>query len=90
MRLAGKIGIVTGGARGIGAAIARRYCQEGAAVLIADRLGSEGKATAAALGQIGQCEFVAADVTTEQGWDTIAAPAKRPSARRTCLSTTLA
>jgi NAD(P)-dependent dehydrogenase (short-subunit alcohol dehydrogenase family) len=71
MRLVGKIGIVTGAARGIGAAIARRYCQEGAAVLIADRLSSQGTTTATALGQVGRCEFVAADVSTEQGWNAI-------------------
>jgi len=36
MRLAGKVAIVTGGARHIGAAYVRRLAQEGAAVVIAD------------------------------------------------------
>jgi NAD(P)-dependent dehydrogenase (short-subunit alcohol dehydrogenase family) len=36
-RLEGKVAIVTGGARGIGAAIVERYVAEGAAVAIADR-----------------------------------------------------
>ena len=36
MRLEGKIAIVTGGAQGMGRAIARRYAQEGAAVVIGD------------------------------------------------------
>ena len=38
VKLAGKTAIVTGGARGIGAAICRRYAAEGARVVVADRL----------------------------------------------------
>lgn len=36
MRLQGKIAIVTGAASGFGAAIARRFAAEGAAVVVAD------------------------------------------------------
>src|ERR671932_2002964 len=36
MRLEGKVAIVTGAASGMGRAIARRYAQEGASVVIAD------------------------------------------------------
>ena len=50
MKLAGKVAIVTGGARGIGAAICRRYAAEGARVIVADRLEHEADALAAELG----------------------------------------
>ena len=36
MKLQNKIAMVTGGAQGIGAAIATRFAQEGATVVIAD------------------------------------------------------
>ena len=48
-KLDGKTAIVTGGARGIGLAIARRYVGEGARVVIAD-IDEAGKAAAASLG----------------------------------------
>src|SRR5215472_17031 len=41
MRLGGKVAIVTGGARHIGAAYCRRFAAEGAAVVIADVLAGE-------------------------------------------------
>ncbi|MEO8884071.1 MAG: L-iditol 2-dehydrogenase [Devosia sp.] len=49
MKLSGKVAIVTGGARGIGAAICRRYAVEGARVVVADRREAEGAALAAEL-----------------------------------------
>jgi D-sorbitol dehydrogenase (acceptor) len=50
VRLADKVAVVTGGARGIGAAIARRFAAEGARVAVADLLAAEAEATAGAIG----------------------------------------
>ena len=47
MKLKDKVAIVTGGARGIGAAICRRYADEGARVVVADLLEAEASALAA-------------------------------------------
>ncbi len=49
-RLAGRRAIITGGARGIGFGIARRFTGEGAAVALIDRRAEEVKAAAASLG----------------------------------------
>jgi NAD(P)-dependent dehydrogenase (short-subunit alcohol dehydrogenase family) len=59
MRLENKVAIVTGGAHGIGLAIARRYAAEGARVVIADVDATAGQAAAEALGNV---RFVATDV----------------------------
>ena len=61
MKLQGKTAIVTGGARGIGAAICRRYAAEGARVVVTDRLGIEAQKLADELGN--QSFAIAFDAT---------------------------
>jgi glucose 1-dehydrogenase len=59
--LDGKVAIVTGGARGIGLAIAKRYVAEGAAVVIADIEEAAGTRAAQSLGEA-KCRFIRTDV----------------------------
>lgn len=61
--LTGKVAIVTGGAQGLGAAIARRFAQEGASVMVADRDEAGASELAASLGGRGLARRV--DVTRE-------------------------
>src|SRR6185295_5554439 len=61
MRLHDKVAVVTGGSKGIGLAIARRYVAEGAKVVIADVDAAAGQAAARALGEA-RCRFKLADV----------------------------
>jgi 3alpha(or 20beta)-hydroxysteroid dehydrogenase len=68
-RLAGKTAIVTGGARGSGAEIAKRFAAEGAAVVIADVLDDQGETTAAAIGPAAR--YAHCDVTNENDWATL-------------------
>ncbi|WP_374649691.1 L-iditol 2-dehydrogenase [Dongia sp.] len=67
MKLAGKVAIVTGGARGIGAAIVERYVAEGATVAIADLAKDDGEALARKLD--GKAFFVSLDVTKPDSID---------------------
>jgi glucose 1-dehydrogenase len=60
--LENKVAIVTGAARGIGNAIARRFLQEGARVVIADVDEDAGSAAVQDLGSLGAVRFVACDV----------------------------
>lgn len=63
MRLANRVAIITGAARGIGRGAAERFCQEGATVIIWDVL-PEGEATARELtGQGYRCDFMTVSTT---------------------------
>ncbi len=64
MKLKDKVAIVTGGAGGLGKAIARRYAAEGAKVVIADLDASKAEATAREMGP-GKAIGIAMDVTNE-------------------------
>jgi len=66
-RLAGKVAIVTGGARGIGAETARLLVNEQARVVIADIREEEGRNVAAQLGP--NCRFCHADVSRAADWE---------------------
>lgn len=65
-RLDQKVAIVTGGARGMGAATVRAFASEGATVVIADRLTQEGQELADELGA--RTWYASLDVTDEQAW----------------------
>jgi D-sorbitol dehydrogenase (acceptor) len=51
MKLKDKVAVITGGARGIGAATARRFADEGARVVVADRLAADAEALAGEIGR---------------------------------------
>ena len=69
MRLKGKVALITGGARGQGAAEARLFAKEGARVVIADILDDAGAKVAAEIGESGgDAAYVHLDVTSEDEW----------------------
>jgi len=65
-RVSGKIALISGGARGMGAAHARRLVAEGAKVMITDLLDREGADLAETLGP--NARYCHHDVTSEAQW----------------------
>ena len=70
MRLEGKVAIISGGARGMGAAEAKLFAREGAKVIICDVLEDEGRQTEAEINEVGgDAVFVKLDVTSQDEWE---------------------
>jgi len=68
-RLSGRTALITGGARGQGAAHGRRLAEEGAAVVLGDILDAEGEAHAQALRTAGhRAHYLHLDVTDAEAW----------------------
>ena len=65
--VSGKVAVVTGGSRGIGAMIAEGFVANGVRTYITARREDELQATAAALSQQGECIALVADLSTVEG-----------------------
>ena len=69
MRLEGKVALISGGARGQGAAEARLFAREGAKVVFGDVLDQEGKQVEAEIHESGgEATYVHLDVSKEIDW----------------------
>ena len=69
MRLENKVALISGGARGQGAAEARLFAKEGSKVVIGDILEDEGRQVEAEINELGgECVFVNLDVTSADAW----------------------
>ena len=68
-RLEGKVAIITGGAKGQGAAEVELFASEGAKVVFGDVLDDEGKKVEARIAEMGgEVEYVHLDVTSDDDW----------------------
>ena len=70
-KLAGKVALITGAARGTGAETARLFAAEGARVVLSDVLDDLGEAAAKEIG--GNARYLRLDVTREDDWQTAVA-----------------
>lgn len=67
-RLQNKVALITGGASGLGAGVARRFIEEGATTVISD-VNPDGRGVAGELG----ATFLSQDVRSEQSWEDVIA-----------------
>ena len=72
-RVDGKVALITGGASGLGAAMARRFAAEGARVVVTDLDAAAGGAVAEDIG--GDAHFLGHDVRKEEEWIAVIAAA---------------
>ncbi len=85
-RLAGKVALISGGARGQGAAETRLFVREGAAVVFGDVLDDEGKKVEAEIrANGGRATYVHLDVTREADWRAAVATAVQTYGRLSVL-----
>jgi 3alpha(or 20beta)-hydroxysteroid dehydrogenase len=82
-RLNDKVALITGAARGQGAAEARLFAAEGAQVVIADILDDDGKALAAEIGT--RAEYVSLDVRDESAWGAVVADIEKKHGKLSVL-----
>ena len=72
MRLKGKVALITGGARGQGAAEAKLFAKEGAKVVITDILDDEGRKIEAEITELGgECIYMHQDVSNSKDWEIV-------------------
>lgn len=78
-RLAGKVALITGAARGMGEAEARIFAKEGAKVIVTDVLDAEGRRVADEINraEAGRAVYVHLDVTQVSNWENAVATAER-------------
>lgn len=69
-RLQGKVAIISGGARGLGADEAKLFVEEGASVVFGDILDEEGRKLEAEINESGgTAQYIHLDVTKEHDWE---------------------
>ena len=72
MRLEGKVAIISGGARGMGASESKLFAREGAKVVIADLREEEGRQVEAEIAEAGgEAMYLRLDVTNENDWQDV-------------------